>query len=600
MKNTFSAISHSVLAASVFGLAACSQEPASDSVVANDGAMSDTPGDATECNDMYLTNGRFFSMAELPAVENGVTQIDFNSMRISGNRIAEVGDDLDPANCENIDLQGSTVIPGIIDSHMHFIRATLRPGYDTRELELSRSIPEAMDMVAAKAEALAEAGVPTDQWITVVGGWDPIQWDENVIGSTREGDPRTVFPTLEQMDEAAGDYPFYIHLRSTEEAFTNSIGIARLNELAASVEGAEDPQIDEETGFVANSTAAFVLLKTTSDPREQAIRVMRGFNSVGLTSVIDVGGSIRGMGAQYFNVFADYETIKDIYASDEMTVRVRGRVQGDLITPLQSYEDLVHEIAASFGSEDDSMFKVIGLGEDLGNLRENGLQETIEMALSNGWTVGKHAARAADIEAFHQATLATGETTRFIMEHSYPREEERALMADYGYEDTVAAQLAIHPFLGRGRAGTVCNGVPYRTLTERGLLAGVGTDSTNAQSSNPWVHIYHMVTGLDVKGFASNAGGVLPGAGENGEDIICPDERVSRAQAIQLYTKGSSWLASSEDHYGTLEQGKLADLVVLNENFFSDEVSDEDIIHMKSLLTLVDGEIVYRDQSAPF
>lgn len=588
-------ISQGVLLTCVFGLAACGQEPAAPTV-----AATHTAEDAPACSDLFLTNGRFFSMAELPAVENGVTQSDFDSMRISGNRIAEVGEDLDPENCKNVDLQGRTVIPGFIDSHMHFIRATLRPGYDARELELSRSIPEAMEMVAAEAEVLAAARVPTDQWITFIGGWDPIQWDENVIGSTREGDPQTVFPTLEQMDEAAGGYPFYIHLRSTEEAFTNSLGIAKLNELALTVAGADDPQIDEETGFVANSTAAFVLLKTTSDRRGQAIRVMRDFNSVGLTSVVDVGGSIRGMGAQYFNVFEDYETMKDIYASDEMTVRVRGRVQGDLITPLQSYEDLVHEIAGSFGSEDDSMFKVVGIGEDLGNIRENGLQETIEMALSNGWTVGKHAARAADIEAFHQAALATGETTRFILEHSYPREEERALMADYGYEDTVASQLAIHPFLGRGRAGTVCNGVPYRTMTELGLPAGIGTDSTNAQSSNPWVHVYHMVAGLDVKGFASNAGGVLPGAGENGEDIVCPDERVSRAQAIQLYTKGSSWLASSEDQYGTLEAGKLADLVVLNENFFSDEVADEDIIQMRSLLTVVDGEIVYRDANAPF
>ena len=596
MKITLPAISRNALTISAFGLVACSQEPAPETVAANNPAADDTG----ICNDLYLTNGRFYSMAELPAVEDGATQSDFNSMRISGNRIAEIGDDLDPANCESINLQGSSVIPGFIDSHMHFIRATLRPGYDTRELELSRSIPEAMDMVAEKAEEMAAAGIPTDQWITFVGGWDPIQWDENVIGSTRDGDPTTVFPSVEQMDEAAGDYPFYIHLRSTEEAFTNSLGIARLNELATTAGGAVDPQINEENGLVANSTAAFNLIKTTSDPREQAIRVMRSFNSVGLTSVVDVGGSIRGMGAQYFSVFDDYETMKGLYANDEMTIRVRGRVQGDLITPLQGYEDIVHELVASFGSEDDSMFKIVGLGEDLGNLEENRLQETIEMALSNGWTVGKHAARAADIKAFHQATLETGVTTRFIMEHSYPREEERKLIADYGYEHTVAAQLAIHPFLGRGRAGTVCNGVPYRSLTEFGLLAGIGTDSTNAQSSNPWIHVYHMVTGLDVKGFASNAGGVLPGAGDNGEDIVCPDERVSRAQAIQLYTKGSSWLASSEDDYGTLEEGKLADLIVLNEDFFSDGVADEDIIHMRSLLTVVDGKIVYRDESAPF
>lgn len=82
------------------------------------------------------------------------------------------------------------------------------------------------------------------------------------------------------------------------------------------------------------------------------------FNSLRITGnaiaeVGDVGGSIRGMGAQYFNVFSDYETMKALYDDDELTIRVRARVQGDLITPVEDYEALVHSIAAEFGSEDE-------------------------------------------------------------------------------------------------------------------------------------------------------------------------------------------------------------------------------------------------------
>lgn len=80
--------------------------------------------------------------------------------------------------------------------------------------------------------------------------------------------------------------------------------------------------------------------------------------------------------------------------------------------------------------------------------------------------------------------------------------------------------------------------------------------------------------------------------------ITCPDERVSRAEAVQLYTKGSAWLASSEDDYGVLEAGKLADLVVLSDDVFSTSVSDEEIPGIRSVLTLVDGEIVYLDEDA--
>ena len=595
------------------------------------GALNDAVAQGDACADLYLVNGRFFSMAELPQTADGVAQSDFNSLRIAGNMIAEVGDDLMAPDCATtIDLDGKSVIPGLSDTHMHFIRATLRPGYDTRELELSRSIPEAMDMIAAKSAAMAEAGVSTDQWITFIGGWDPIQWDENPVGSGPGGGPAFVFPTLGQMDAAAGGYPFYIHLRSTETAYTNTQGMVRLNELAAMTEGAGDPQIDPDTGFVADSTAAFVLIKQDSDPRDQAIRVMRGFNSVGLTSVVDVGGSIRGMGAQYFNVFSDYETMKALYDADELTIRVRARVQGDLITPVEDYEALVHSIAARFGSEDDSMFKVIGLGEDLGDIQTNGYQNVVEMAISNGWQVGKHAGQLADIETYRAAAVATGNVTRLTLEHSSPSEAEFDAIKALGYEDVVGINLSSHAFLGRGAAGRVCDSVRFRTVVESGLHAGIGTDSTNAQPSNPWINIYAMATGKDVKGFGLRAGGVTTlraataggmggmagmgamGAGGEGVNagganaattvdpdapITCPDERVSRAQAVQLHTRGSAWLAGSEDDYGTLEAGKLADLVVLSDDLFSPSVSDDEIQGIHSLMTIVDGKIVYVDEN---
>ncbi len=571
------------------------------------------------CSDLYLVNGRFFSMADLPQGTDGVARSDFSRMHIAGNVIAEVGDDLVATDCATtIDLDGKTVIPGLSDSHMHFIRATLRPGYDTRELELSRSIPEALDMIAAKSAAMADAGVPADQWITFIGGWDPIQWEENPVGSGPGGGPAYVFPTLEQMDAAAGDYPFYIHLRSTEDAYTNSRGLARLNELAAGAEEEGDPQIDPATGFVADSTAAFRLIKRDSDPRNQAIRVMRGFNRVGLTSVVDVGGSIRGMGAQYFDVFSDYETMKALYDSDELTIRVRARVQGDLITPVEDYEALVHSIASRFGGEDDSMFKVIGLGEDLGDIQTNCYQNVVEMAISNGWLVGKHAGAIADIDTYHNAAVATGQVTRLILEHASPGAAEFDRIRELGYEDVVGTNLSSHAFYGRGAAGRACGSVPFRTIVEEGFHAGIGTDSTNAQPSNPWINIYAMVTGTDVKGFGLRAGGVTTlraanaggmggmaaiGAGtalDPDAPMTCPDERISRAQAVQLYTKGSAWLAGAEDHYGTLEAGKLADLVVLSDDIFSPSVGDDDIQRIRSLMTMVDGEIVYMDEDAGF
>ena len=326
--------------------------------------------------------------------------------------------------------------------------------------------------------------------------------------------------------------------------------------------------------------------------------------------------------------------MKTLYDADELTIRVRARVQGDLITPVEDYETLVHSIAARFGSEDDSMFKVIGLGEDLGDIQTNGYRNVVEMAISNGWQIGKHAGALADIETYHAAAVATGKVTRLTLEHSSPGQAEFDAIKALGYEDVVGINLSSHAFLGRGAAGRVCDSVRFRSVVESGLHAGIGTDSTNAQPSNPWINIYAMVTGKDVKGFGLRAGGVatlraigaggmggmagMGGAGAMGAagaganaggagagtaidpdaPVTCPDERVSRAQAVQLHTRGSAWLAGSEDDYGTLEEGKLADLVVLSDDILSASVSDDEIQRIHSLMTIVDGKIVYVDEDA--
>ena len=88
-----------------------------------------------------------------------------NSVLVRGGRIEAVGNDLQaPAGAQVIDLQGHTMIPGLMDSHVHFIRAGLRPGYDMREVESVRSIARLQATLSAKA-----ATIPAGELITIVG-----------------------------------------------------------------------------------------------------------------------------------------------------------------------------------------------------------------------------------------------------------------------------------------------------------------------------------------------------------------------------------------------------------------------------------------------
>tara|TARA_B100000586_G_C19733821_1_gene270915 strand:- start:89 stop:376 length:288 start_codon:yes stop_codon:yes gene_type:complete len=93
---------------------------------------------------------------------------------------------------------------------------------------------------------------------------------------------------------------------------------------------------------------------------------------------------------------------------------------------------------------------------------------------------------------------------------------------------------------------------------------------------NPWYSLYYMVTGKNVLGQPINA-----------------DQKITRLEALRLYTGGSAWFSHDEDVLGSIEVGKLADLVVLSDDYLA--VPEEQILNLSSVLTVVGGKIVYRE-----
>jgi len=137
----------------------------------------------------------------------------------------------------------------------------------------------------------------------------------------------------------------------------------------------------------------------------------------------------------------------------------------------------------------------------------------------------------------------------------------------------IGGGLALHGF--RYLAGTpTSNGPPYRTIVDSGIKVGAGSDSAQISTLNPWLMLYYMTTGKNSSGVVINAGQTL-----------------SRDEAMRLYTRENGWFSKEEDKLGSIETGKLADLVVLNGDYFS--VPDESLKHLGSVLTVVGGKIVY-------
>jgi hypothetical protein len=117
-------------------------------------------------------------------------------------------------------------------------------------------------------------------------------------------------------------------------------------------------------------------------------------------------------------------------------------------------------------------------------------------------------------------------------------------------------------------------GAPFRTIVDHGIQAGLHGDGVHIAPLNPWQHIYFAVTGVNSFG-----------------DHVNGDQQISRQEALRLFTRQNSWFLRMEDRLGTIEPGKLADVVVLDRDYFA--VPDAQIRDIRSVITIVDGRIVH-------
>jgi predicted amidohydrolase YtcJ len=117
-------------------------------------------------------------------------------------------------------------------------------------------------------------------------------------------------------------------------------------------------------------------------------------------------------------------------------------------------------------------------------------------------------------------------------------------------------------------------GAPFRTIVDHGIQVGMHGDGVHISPLNPWLHIYFATTGVNSFGAQVNAG-----------------QHLTRQEALRLFTRGNSWFLRWEDKTGSIEPGKLADLAVLNKDYFA--VPDAEIKQIRSVMTIVGGKIVF-------
>jgi predicted amidohydrolase YtcJ len=136
--------------------------------------------------------------------------------------------------------------------------------------------------------------------------------------------------------------------------------------------------------------------------------------------------------------------------------------------------------------------------------------------------------------------------------------------------------LAMGTWRWVGSNSTAVAGPPFRSILDTGIKVGIQGDGVHISPLNPWLHIYYVVTGLNSFGTQVN-----------------PGQTLTRKEALRLWTRENAWFCTRGSRLGTIEPGKLADIVVLDQDYFA--VSDEQIKEIRSAMTVVGGKIAHVD-----
>lgn len=518
------------------------------------------------------------------------TQQEVSAVAIQDGKFIAVGIDkkvLQFANTRTklIDLKGKRVVPGINDSHIHLIRGGLNYNLELR-WDGVPSLADALRMLREQVDR-----TPHPQWVRVVGGWSEFQFAERRM------------PTLAEINAIAPETPVFI-LHLYDRALLNAAALRAVGytkDTPAPPGGTiERDSQGNPTGLLIASPNAMILYSTLAKgptlPYEEQVNSTRHFmkelNRFGITSVIDAGGGFQ-------NYPDDYKVISDLHQADQLTVRIAY----NLFTqkPKHEYEDFQQWIDTVPLRQGDDMYRHNGAGEmlvfsaadfedfiqprpDLNENMEAELEKVVRLLVSNRWPFRLHATYNESISRFLDVFEKVNRDIPFdglawIFDHAETIDERniertKALGGGIAIQSRMAYQGEY--FADRYGSTATEQTPPVKKMLEMSVPVGGGSDATRVSSYNPWVSMYWLTVGKTVGGLQ-----------------IYHDSRLDRMTALQLYTQGSAWFSQEQQQKGDIAVGMLADLTVLNSDYFT--VADEAIKEIESELTIVAGKIVYAD-----
>ena len=520
--------------------------------------------DAILLNGKILTVDSQFSTREALAIRDG--------------RIVALGSSaelkkLAGAKTPVIDLQGRTVIPGLIDNHMHAIRAAQTFSTEVNWIGAT-SLAEALGRVHDAAQKMKPGS-----WLIVV-----------TPPATTDAFKEHRRPTQSELTAAAPDNPVYVQLgygwaMMTPRGF-EALKIASDADLPGGAKLERDSS-GKPTGVVTgNMVPVFDLLPkpTFEEQVEGTKEFFRELNRLGLTGVVDPGGN---------NVTPEsYQALFKVWRDRQLTLRVVYSLCG--MTAGHEFEEYKNYLAMMPMGFGDEMLRFGGIGERItwamnsisGQAPQGDIEKYYEIArwaaqrnlgLTMHWDSARNVNQLLDVfeRVNKEIPIANLRWTIAHLNDAFAATFQRMKALGVGWTMQDMMYNDGDQVVAREGADAARRMPPVMTAKKIGVVVSAGTDAHRVSTYNPFTVLQWMLDGKTASGH------MLRG----------PEETPSRADALRFYTMGGAWVAHDEGNRGSLEIGKFADVAVLDQDYLTEPV--EQIGRNSSVLTMVGGKIVY-------
>lgn len=533
--------------------------------------------------DIVLKNGTVYTVND--------NQPSAEAVAILGSKIIYVGDNIGVeryacGNANVVDLAGKAVYPGLIDAHGHL------SGVGFREVNLNLQGINSLAEVLVKVKEYADAN-PDLPWITG-RGWIEKVWPENR------------FPTRQDLDAIVPDRPVYLGRADGHAAVINTATM-ELAEITGTTEAPSGGAInlDEEgnpTGMLIDKAMNLVrplIPPVSPEQNKEALRMATERNvSFGWTSFHNAGSTysdleqMRELRAEGKLLHRVYQAIRPmLYPEDaEKIYQAGGEIDPEHYVTARQFKITVDGALGSRGAgfiEPYADYDTVGLvrysEDDLRPLLIRGLETGVQFQVH---AIGDAANRMV-LNAYEQALKAVPKSKRAVnnprwrIEHAQnvqPDDVDRFIDMDILPSMQPSHAIGDLHFAGQ-RLGVerLANAYLWRTFIDKGAIIPGGTDQP-VEIGDPRIEFYAAVARKDLDGYS----------GEGWH----PELKVTREEALKMFTIWAAYSAFQDNVLGSLEVGKLADLSIFDKDLMT--IPENEIMSSNAVITIVHGKIVYQ------